>query len=199
MEINTVQPPIAGGSSQRSPTGELSSSDFLQLLVAQLTNQDPMAPTSNAALLDQLSSIREIELSARLSNSLETLTRNQKYGAAAGLIGKSVTGRQELAPPGGEPPSGEVVAIRFSPDGEVTLVLDSGDRLTLDQLETVQASKLSAESMIGRLVRGYDRSDPQNEFIEGIVTAIRKNETQGTVLELDTGESLSMVDLITTV
>ena len=40
----------------------LGSQDFLKLLVAQLTNQDPLDPTSNQELFQQIASIREIEL-----------------------------------------------------------------------------------------------------------------------------------------
>ncbi len=199
MELDAVQSPVTGQVVQPSVTGQLAAGDFLQLLVTQLTNQDPLAPASNEALLAQLSSIREIELSSTLSDSLKTLARNQRYGAAAGLIGKFVTGRLDGASGGGEPLSGEVIGIRFSPAGEVTLLLDTGDKLSLEQLETVQGSEPAAEALIGRLVRGYDRADPENEFIEGIVVAVRRDEGKGVLLELDTGEQLPMGDLIVTV
>lgn len=41
--------------------GELTSQDFLKLLVTQLTYQDPLDPMGNEELLRQISSIREIE------------------------------------------------------------------------------------------------------------------------------------------
>ncbi len=39
---------------------ELGSQDFLKLMLTELTNQDPLQPTDNEALLRQISSIRDL-------------------------------------------------------------------------------------------------------------------------------------------
>jgi flagellar basal-body rod modification protein FlgD len=70
----------------------LGGDSFFKLLIAQLSNQDPLEPTSNQELLQQISSIRDIELSTSLTNSLRTLTEQQRVGSGAALIGQFVSG-----------------------------------------------------------------------------------------------------------
>ena len=80
-----IQPVTAASQSRAAPaTGidGLDAGDFLQLMITQLTNQDPLAPTDNQALLDQLSSIRDIQLSTRLTETLQSLTGQQRYSGA---------------------------------------------------------------------------------------------------------------------
>lgn len=196
MDINAIVsgPQRQIGSANR--TNELGADDFLQLLVTQLTNQDPLSPTSNADLMQQLSTIRDIQLSTTLVDSLKTLTGNQRYGSAAALIGKSVTGRLGDEAAGFQSVSGVVVGVRFDTDGNVFLELDGGEQFPLEHLESVTNAQRTADSLIGRLVRGLDRSLVKPESIEGIVTAVRRDESEELVLELDTGEQLRLSDLV---
>lgn len=177
-------------------TAQLTGDDFLQLLVTQLMNQDPLAPTSNEELLGQLSSIRDIQLSATLVDSLKTLTGNQRYGAVAALIGKSVTGRTGDEAAGFETISGVVVGVRFDTEGKVSLELDSGRQLPLDRLESVTTPERTAESLIGRTVQGLDRAQAEPTAVAGVVTGVRLGDNGEVMLELDTGESLRMRDLV---
>lgn len=196
MDINAIVsgPQRQIGSANRP--NELGADDFLQLLVTQLTNQDPLSPTSNADLMQQLSTIRDIQLSTTLVDSLKTLTGNQRYGSAAALIGKSVTGRLGDEAAGFQSVSGVVVGVRFDTDGNVFLELDGGEQFPLEHLESVTNAERTADSLIGRLVRGLDRSLVKPESIEGIVTAVRRDESEELVLELDTGEQLRLSDLV---
>jgi len=193
---------ITSQPTSRTETGglnELGGDDFLQLLVTQLTNQDPLSPTSNEDILRQLSAVRDIQLSTSLVDSLETLTGNQRYGAAASLIGKSVTGRIGDEATGFETVSGVVVGVRFDADGKVTLSLDNGGQLPLENLEAVAEAESAAESLIGRTVRGVNRTRSDSEVIEGVVTGVRRGDDGQFVLELDTGESLRLTDVVETV
>ena len=47
----------------------LNSEDFFGLLIAQLQNQDPLKPTDNQTLLNQISSIRQMEQSSTLTKT----------------------------------------------------------------------------------------------------------------------------------
>ena len=183
---------------QAAPNGAagLDADDFLQLLVTQLANQDPLAPTSNEEILRQLSAIRDIQLSTTLTDSLQTLTGNQRYGAAASLIGKQVTGNAGDDASGRLPVSGSVVAIHFESGGNVRLELDNGESFPLERLESVTDPSESADALLGKLVRGRDPQDSA-EFIEGVVTAVRRNHpADDALLELDTGETLKFGDLV---
>jgi len=75
---------------------ELTMSDFIRMMVAQLENQDPMAPMSNTEMLQQISQMRSITSSDRLTNSIESLALGQALSTASSLIGKTVTGVNTL-------------------------------------------------------------------------------------------------------
>ena len=75
---------------------ELTMSDFIKMMVAELENQDPMNPMSNTEMLQQISQIRAITSNDQLSNSISALTLGQALSTASSLIGKTVTGVSTL-------------------------------------------------------------------------------------------------------
>ena len=75
---------------------DLTMSDFIKMMVAELENQDPMSPMSNTEMLQQMSQMRSITANDRLTTSIESLTLGQALSTAAGLIGKTVTGVNTL-------------------------------------------------------------------------------------------------------
>ena len=197
MEMDTLSTITRPPADRGATSNTLSGADFMQLLVTQLTNQDPLEPTSNEDILRQLSSIRDIELSTTLVDSLTALTGNQRYASAAGLIGKHVSGHAADESDTLQAVSGTVVGVRFEEDGTVHLELDSGVQLPLDSVEIVASPLRAAESLIGQLVRGLSRTDGREaELIEGLVTAVRNGDAGAVMLELDTGEELRLRDLV---
>jgi len=72
--------------------GSLTSKDFLKLLITELQNQDPTQPTSNAELLQQLSSMQGLQSNLDLSKTLTALSANQQLSSGASFLGKSITG-----------------------------------------------------------------------------------------------------------
>lgn len=90
---------ILGGNSPNSPTDgtkkpkdlkDLDINQFLQLMIAELTNQDPLNPMDNTQLVQQIGSIREISATDKLSSSLELVQSGQSLSTASSLIGKSI-------------------------------------------------------------------------------------------------------------
>ncbi|MHC4236564.1 MAG: flagellar hook capping FlgD N-terminal domain-containing protein [Planctomycetota bacterium] len=151
--------PTQGTNSASSAAEALSGEDFFALLIAQLSNQDPLEPTSSQELLQQISSIRDIELSTALTDSLKTLTDQQRYASAAGLIGNYVTGQPDPDDPTGLRPEGVVVGVRFSSQGRALLQLDNGVELALERIDTVSAPESAATALIGKLVTGVETTD----------------------------------------
>lgn len=105
--FTTNQPPLPV---RDNAATAMDSQDFFKLLITQLTNQDPFEPTGNDELLRQISSIRDIELSTTLTDSLRSLTGQQRFTSASTLIGQFVTG---VPGPDGVVDSGLVIGIRF--------------------------------------------------------------------------------------
>jgi len=80
--------------SQGSSRGieEMSSMDFLRLLITQLSNQDPFEPMKNQELLEQLSSIRSLESNMTIAENFGKLLDHQELASGTLLIGAWVTG-----------------------------------------------------------------------------------------------------------
>jgi flagellar basal-body rod modification protein FlgD len=65
--------------------------EFMDLLLAQLKNQDPMEPSSNKDMLAQFASITTVQELRKLTLGIEELSKASSFSYAAGLIGKDVT------------------------------------------------------------------------------------------------------------
>jgi flagellar basal-body rod modification protein FlgD len=71
---------------------DLTMTDFIKMMTAELENQDPMDPMSNTDMLSQIGQIRSITSNDKLTSSIEALTLGQALSTASSLIGKSITG-----------------------------------------------------------------------------------------------------------
>ncbi len=69
---------------------ELGSSDFFKLIIKQLQSQDPLSPTDNDKLMQQISTIRSIGSSDKLSTALQSVQTGQSIATATSMIGKTV-------------------------------------------------------------------------------------------------------------
>lgn len=74
------------------PWGSLDLNKFVQLLVIELRNQDPMEPMSNQEILNQISQIREIESNQRLTDTLGAVLLGQNLATAGNMLGQVVKG-----------------------------------------------------------------------------------------------------------
>lgn len=63
---------------------------FLQLMITELSNQDPLNPTDNAQFLQQIATMREISSTDSLSGTLDMVLTGQNLATASSLIGKKI-------------------------------------------------------------------------------------------------------------
>jgi len=75
-----------------NPAGQLGEQSFLQLLVAQLQNQDPLQPMDNTQYITQLAQFQSLQTLQSLQTTLESSMGTQVLSDAMGLIGRDVTG-----------------------------------------------------------------------------------------------------------
>ncbi len=120
------------GSNSGGAFGSMSSDDFIKVLTAELANQDPLDPQDSGALLEQLSSLRNIESQLSLQQQLESLVMQNQVAAAGGMIGKEVEGLDDQ----NNAVSGLVTAIRVE-DGKAILELDSGKAINIDRVSRI--------------------------------------------------------------
>lgn len=100
-------------SSVMNPKG-LGKDDFLKLLVAQLKNQDPLAPQDNTQFVAQLAQFSSLEAAMGTNTRLDTLaTQNQGMAntEVVGLVGKIATVKGSLVTATG---SGTAVPVGFT-------------------------------------------------------------------------------------
>jgi flagellar basal-body rod modification protein FlgD len=65
--------------------------DFLKLLITELQNQDPLNPTDNDKILEQISQIRSIESTTQLGQTLDAVTTGQNLASASALIDRQIS------------------------------------------------------------------------------------------------------------
>ncbi|MCP4646028.1 MAG: hypothetical protein GY851_36630 [bacterium] len=81
--------------SSSAANDELGRDTFLQLLIAQIQNQDPLEPTSNEDMLAQLAQFSSLEQMENLTSSFEELSATMtqsSFVTASLLIGREVVG-----------------------------------------------------------------------------------------------------------
>lgn len=86
MTVSSVTGAAAATTSSASKTGfgALGATDFLKMLTAQLKNQDPTAPTDNAAMIAQLAQFSTLSNSTEMASSLQAIAT--KLDAVIGAL-----------------------------------------------------------------------------------------------------------------
>lgn len=80
----------AGGANKPRDLRDLDVEHFLQLLIAEMQNQDPMNPMDNAQMMEQINQLREISATDKLTDTLDSVLLGQNLSTASSLIGKEV-------------------------------------------------------------------------------------------------------------
>ncbi|MEY3201891.1 MAG: hypothetical protein RIR70_1441 [Pseudomonadota bacterium] len=110
--------------------------DFLKILLAQITYQDPLKPVDNQQFLAQLAQFTALEQTQQISSKIDTLLSTQSSLQSVGLLGRTVEMSSEA---GGQ--SGTVTSISLV-DGTPTLSLNTPagvvSGLKLSQVRTVR-------------------------------------------------------------
>jgi flagellar basal-body rod modification protein FlgD len=74
----------------RTPKQELGKDDFLQLLIAQLSHQDPTAPMQDTQFIAQMAQFSSLEQMTNMSSGFTKLTSLLSGSEAAGAVGRNV-------------------------------------------------------------------------------------------------------------
>jgi flagellar basal-body rod modification protein FlgD len=73
------------------PTQMLSEQDFLNLLVAQMTAQDPLKPMDSQDMLAQMVQFSTLNANTTMQTQLAQMGVDQNFSEASSLLGKQVT------------------------------------------------------------------------------------------------------------
>ena len=159
----------ATGSTSRTVTTSLGKDEFLQLLVAQLQNQDPTSPMDNTEFIAQMAQFSALEQMQQLSKSF---TYSQAYSLVGKMVSADITNDD-----------GTISNITGTVGG-VTTVNDTpylyigGNLVSMDTPITVigagmDESLLQGASMIGKYITGnYLDQDNNIQSISGTVDRV---------------------------
>jgi flagellar basal-body rod modification protein FlgD len=114
----------------------LKTEDFINMMVTQLQNQDPMDPAKNSDLLAQMSQIGQLQSSTDLQSTLKSIMSQSQISSAGALIGKSVTGTLS---DGKTSVTGLVESVRVV-DGTANLQLENGAVVPLANVSAIDGA-----------------------------------------------------------
>lgn len=109
----------------------LDSNDFLNLMVAELKNQDCMSPMDNTQYITQMSQFSSMQ-------AMEEFAEYSKNNYAMSLVGKEVTATRNTVSGDADTTTGVVKKVALSNNDYVLYIGDNGKSYTLDQITSVQ-------------------------------------------------------------
>jgi flagellar basal-body rod modification protein FlgD len=130
MQVNSVNAnnPAADTNAATSSktSGMVDYNGFLQLLIAQMRNQDPTNPTDSSEYMSQLAQLSSVEQAVQTNAKLDTMLSNSAIAQAEGLIGRSASFTDET----GVTTKGVIKEVYIIQGGAVA-TLDNGVKVQL--------------------------------------------------------------------
>ena len=127
-----------GTEATKATTNTLGKDDFLKLLIAQLTHQDPMNPLEDKDFIAQMAQFSTLEQMTNMNTNVENLAALTR-GNAVSYIGRTITFSKEAEDDSGVATKVEAVvtAVRFDPKDGVVLEYKDGE-VALDSILSVK-------------------------------------------------------------
>ena len=122
-----------GSTESRIPTQTLGQDDFLKLLIAQMTSQDPLNPKSDMEMIPQMVQFTTLQQSKSMQSDIQQLRTEQQVLQANALIGRTV----DISTSATTKVTGIVTAVQME-EGTPKLVVN-GQNYDLDSLVRVSA------------------------------------------------------------
>lgn len=119
----TVANPRADGfsaNSSSSSSNTMGLEDFLQLLTAQIANQDPLEPMKDTEFISQMAQMSSLEEQQKFTQSFTQFAESQGEVAAQAYLGRKVT----IETDSGERKSSVAKAVERGDDGQITVTVD---------------------------------------------------------------------------
>jgi flagellar basal-body rod modification protein FlgD len=124
-------------SQDRVPVKTLDQQDFLKLLVAQMTQQDPLNPKTDLEMIPQMVSFTQLEQSKSMQADIASLRAEQRLLQANSLLGRTVA-IQDGTTAG---VTGQVTAVQME-EGTPKLVVN-GHRYDLSNLLSIMPATIN--------------------------------------------------------
>jgi flagellar basal-body rod modification protein FlgD len=217
--FTTINPTATREAASNNSSSELNQTDFIELLVAQVKNQDPTKPMDPSQFMNQLaqfSTVNGIQDLKTSFDSLATRLSSEQSMQAAGLVGKTVLmpGGQGLLTASGTI-SGQLSLDQLASDVNLKIYNTRGEEVRTLALGGHDAGNVqfqwdgfaddggampqghylvTAEALMG------GKQQAVEVLLEKRIDSINLNQdasgtSSGTVLNLASGESVSLSDI----
>jgi len=136
--------PVTSGLRQPAASGSsvLGKEDFLNLLITQLQNQDPLNPTDSTEFTAQLAQFSSLEQLSNVNENLEQLQNTQTAGnnsQAVSLLGKEITANGNFL----KLSDGEPTGCNFSLDRDAAMAVVNIYDSTNEFVKAIESENLS--------------------------------------------------------
>jgi len=132
MNVGTVQSTTPAATGAASAFSGMGGDQFMQLLLAEMKNQNPLNPMNDQDFMNQVTQINSLMEMQTMSSNMQAMTLSSQMIQAADLIGKNVS----YAANDGTAKSGVVSSVTYQGD-QINLGID-GAEIPLKSLTGVQ-------------------------------------------------------------
>ncbi|MGY8666533.1 flagellar hook assembly protein FlgD [Bradyrhizobium sp. UFLA05-109] len=112
------------GSTTSTATNTVDYNTFLQLLVAEMKNQDPTSPMDTSQYMSQFAQFSTVEQAVQTNSKLDSLLSSSALSQADGLIGHTAS----YTDSSGTTVSGKIASVSINTDGAVA-TFEDGTRI----------------------------------------------------------------------
>ena len=158
--ISELFPSTAAPAKTGRSAEELGQEDFMELMVAQLKNQDPTKPMDNFQFLSQIAQFGTVNGIQGLQEGFDSLAGSLQANQtlqAAGLVGSKVMSESNLGMLGEEEPLGATVDLRAGASDVQIYVQDMSGRLV--------HSRSLGPAAPGQLPMEWDGTDDNGDMV----------------------------------
>ena len=121
----TASSTSATSTASTSAAAALNFNSFLQLMIAELKNQDPTNPSDPTQYLTQIAQMSGVQQGILTNTKLDTMLTSSSLTQAESIIGKTASSADGKT-------SGTVASVALTSGGNATATLSDGSTLALD-------------------------------------------------------------------
>lgn len=193
MQINSItQNSTTTSTTSSRSSSSLGKSEFLQLLVTQLQNQDPLNPMEDTEFIAQMAQFSSLE-------QMQNLFQSSQFQQGTAMIDKNI--KAEVTNDNGttELIYGTVTSARES-GGKIYLTLNTGTEVNLDDVQAVLGSSGLYQEALGLVgkevyIRQYNSSGQVTSVSVATIAKVNLGEDGTTELTTTGGDTISMSDI----
>ena len=114
------------GTTSTTSSNSVDYNTFLQLLIAEMKNQDPTNPMDTSQYMSQFAQLSTVEQATLTNSKLDSLLSSQALTQADGLIGRNVSFTDTT----GAAVTGKIASVSINSDGSVA-TLEDGTKIAV--------------------------------------------------------------------